>query len=122
MQVKIYVPRTIDIPNAYLAGLAQRALEGLGDDGQDVSATRGHLVRQAIRDGLLREFDELLSGEGDVDLFCDPKSEIPLEIDSRTLTLGELIGSLSPQNIGKLKKGEEADSSHPTVVAMSRAA
>ena len=92
MQVKIYVPRTVEIPSEYLTALAQRAFENL-DGGGDVSATRGHLVRQAVLDGLLRELDTLIEGES-VDLFCDPSSETPLEIENRTLTLKELLESL----------------------------
>lgn len=122
MQLKIYVPRTIDIPNAYLSALAQRAFDGLGDAGQDVSATRGHLVRQAIRDGLLRELDELMNEEGEVDLFCDPGSEIPLEIDSRAVTLAELISALSSHGVGKLKKAEDGDQAQARVLPMARAA
>ena len=54
----------------------------------------GHLVRQAIQDGLLRELDELIGHDGTVDLVCDPGMEIPLELENRTLTLTELIEAL----------------------------
>ena len=91
MQIKIYVPQTIEIPNDYLGGLAQRAYATLGDAAHRVAATRGHLVRQAIRDGLLRELDHLVCEDGKVDVFCDPGGEIPLEIDSRTFNLSELL-------------------------------
>lgn len=122
MQLKIYVPRTIDIPNAYLAALAQRAFDGLGDVNNDISATRGHLVRQAIRDGLLRELDDLMNEDGEVDLFCDPGSEIPLEIDSRVVTLAELINTLSSQGVGKLKKADDTEHTAARVLPMARAA
>ena len=94
MQLKIYVPRTIEIPTEYLPALAKRALDALGDS--DAQATRGHLVRQAVMDGLLRELDELRLSDTNVDLFCDPQGESPLEIDNRTLTMNELIEALQP--------------------------
>lgn len=94
MQVKVYVPRLIEIPSEYLSGLAKRASDKLGDRAKEVCATRGHLVRQAIRDGLLREFDELMDDSGAVDIVCDPSSEIPLELESKTLTLIELLEAL----------------------------
>jgi hypothetical protein len=94
MQLKIYVPRTIEIPTEYLPALAKRALDALGDS--DAQATRGHLVRQAVMDGLLRELDELRLSDAQVDLFCDPQGESPLEIDNRTLTMTELIEALQP--------------------------
>jgi hypothetical protein len=96
MQLKIYVPRTIEIPTDYLPALAKRALDSLGDAGGDAQATRGHLVRQAVLDGLLRELDDLRIGETGVDLYCDPQSEAPLEIDNRSLTMPELIDALQP--------------------------
>ncbi|MBA3481281.1 MAG: hypothetical protein H0T51_05645 [Pirellulales bacterium] len=96
MQLKVYVPRTIEIPTDYLPALAKRALDALGETGGDAQATRGHLVRQAVLDGLLRELDELRVGETGVDLFCDPQGEAPLEIDNRSLTMPELIDALQP--------------------------
>jgi len=95
MEVKIYVPRTVEIPNEYMAALAHRALATLGNNGNDESATRGHLVRQAVRDGLLRDLDELLSDDGSVDLYCDPASEIPLELKHGVVTLAELREALA---------------------------
>ena len=59
MQVKIYVPQTVEIPSEFLIPLAQRAQKSLAEDDKNTPATRGHLVRQAIRDGLLRELDNL---------------------------------------------------------------
>ena len=59
-----------------------------------MSATRGHLVRQAVQDGLLREFDELVGDDGTVDLVCDPGMEIPLELENKTLSLAELLEAL----------------------------
>ncbi len=110
MQVKIYVPQTVEIPSEYLPALAQRAFENVGSDA-DVPASRGHLVRQAVLDGLLREFDALIDGDS-VDLFCDPSTEMPLEIENRTLTLKELLESLQnrphagdKQDINKFQAG-----------------
>jgi hypothetical protein len=94
MQVKVYVPRVIEIPSEYLPALAKRAADSLGDKAGEISATRGHLVRQAIQDGLLRELDDLIGEDGTVDLVCDPGMEIPLELENRTLTVAELIEAL----------------------------
>jgi hypothetical protein len=94
MQVKVYVPKVIEIPSEYLPALAKRAADSLGDRANDVSATRGHLVRQAVQDGLLREFDNLVSDDGTVDLVCDPGMEIPLELENKTLSLSELLEAL----------------------------
>ena len=94
MQIKVYVPKVIEIPSEYLPALAKRAAGSLGDRSHDVSATRGHLVRQAVQDGLLREFDPLIGEDGTVDLVCDPGLEIPLEFDHRTLSLAELLDAL----------------------------
>ena len=94
MQVKVYVPQVVEIPNEFLPALAKRAAESLADQAADVSATRGHLVRQAIQDGLLRELDHLLGEDGSVDLVCDPGAEIPLELEGKTLTLAELLEAL----------------------------
>ncbi len=94
MQVKVYTPRIVEIASEYLPALAKRAADSLGDRAGDVSATRGHLVRQAVQDGLLREFDDLVGEDGTVDLVCDPGMEIPLELDNRTLTLTELLEAL----------------------------
>ena len=66
----------------------------MGDGASEVPATRGHLVRQAIQDGLLREFDNLVGEDGTVDLVCDPGMEIPLELENKTLTLTELLDAL----------------------------
>ncbi|MGW8256172.1 MAG: hypothetical protein ACWGMZ_01670 [Thermoguttaceae bacterium] len=94
MQVKVYVPKTIEIPSEYLPALAKRAADCLGDRAGEVAATRGHLVRQAVQDGLLREFDTLVGEDGTVDLVCDPGMEIPLELDNKTLSLAELLEAL----------------------------
>ncbi len=94
MQVKVYCPKLIEIPSEYLPALAKRAADSLGERASEVSATRGHLVRQAIQDGLLREFDELIGDDGTVDLVCDPGMEIPLELENKTLTLVELLEAL----------------------------
>ena len=94
MQVKVYIPKIIEIPSEYLPALAKRAADCLGDRANEVSATRGHLVRQAVQDGLLREFDPLIGEDGTVDLVCDPGLEIPLELESKTLSLTELLETL----------------------------
>ena len=97
MQVKVYVPKILEVPNEYVPALARRAADSLGDRAAEVSATRGHLVRQAVQDGLLREFDELIGEDGSVDLVCDPGAEIPLELDDQTLSLAELGEALQYQ-------------------------
>ena len=94
MQIKVYVPKLVDIPSEYLPALAKRASDSLGDKSPEVSATRGHLVRQAVQDGLLRDLDELIGEDGMVDVVCDPGTEIPLEIDDRTLSIAELLDAL----------------------------
>jgi hypothetical protein len=94
MQVKVYVPKIIEVPSEYLPALAKRAADSLGDRATEVSATRGHLVRQAVQDGLLREFDPLVNEDGTVDLVCDPGMEIPLELENKTLSLAELLEAL----------------------------
>ena len=97
MEVKVYVPQSVDIPNEYLPALVQRAYALLNDSGRDQPATRGQLVRQAVRDGLLRQFDSLKNEDGSVDLLCEPDGEEPLEIKNRTLTLAELYDALQAQ-------------------------
>jgi hypothetical protein len=94
MQVKVYVPKVIEVPSEYLPALAKRASDSLGDRANEVSATRGHLVRQAVQDGLLREFDHLVGEDGTVDLVCDPGMEIPLELENKTLSVSELLEAL----------------------------
>jgi hypothetical protein len=94
MQVKVYVPKMVEVPSEYLPALAKRAADCMGDRAHEISATRGHLVRQAVQDGLLREFDDLISEDGTVDLVCDPGMEIPLELENKTLTLAELLDVL----------------------------
>ena len=94
MQIKVYVPKLVEIPSEYLPALAKRAADSLGDRSPEVSASRGHLVRQAVQDGLLREFDDLVGEDGMVDLVCDPGTEIPLEIDNRSLSIAELLDAL----------------------------
>lgn len=109
MQIKVYVPKFIDIPSEYLPALAKRAADSLGEHAHEVSATRGHLVRQAIQDGLLREFDPLMGEDGTVDLVCDPGLEIPLELDNRTLSLAELLDALQyKRNLAEVQTSSEA--------------
>jgi len=95
MQIKMYVPKTAEIPSEYLAPLAQRARDSMGEASNTTAATRGHLIRQAVRDGLLRGMDELIGEDGQVDVVCDPHHEIPLEIDNRTFTLSELLTAMT---------------------------
>lgn len=108
MQVKVYVPKVIEIPSEYLPALAKRAADSLGDRAQEVSATRGHLVRQAVQDGLLREFDTLVNEDGTVDLVCDPGMEIPLELESKTLSVAELLEALQYKRSWADVKSSEA--------------
>jgi len=97
MQVKVYVPKMVEIPSEYLPALAKRAADSLRERAGDIPATRGHLVRQAVQDGLLRELDDLICEDGSVDVVCDPGMEIPLELESKTLTLAELLEALQYQ-------------------------
>ncbi len=109
MQIKVYVPKLIEIPSEYLPALAKRAADSLGSRAYEVSATRGHLVRQAVQDGLLREFDSLIGDNGMVDLVCDPGTEIPLEFEQRTLSLAELLDALqSPRNMADPRAAADA--------------
>ena len=94
MQVKIYTPHLVEIAGEYIPALAKRAADSLGDRADEIPATRGHLVRQAVKDGLVRDFDHLISEDGTVDMVCDPGAEIPLELDGKTLTLRELLEAL----------------------------
>ncbi|MCL2006252.1 MAG: hypothetical protein FWG73_08845 [Planctomycetaceae bacterium] len=94
MHVKIYTPHVVEIPSEYVPALAKRAANSLGERAEYIPATRGHLLRQAVKDGLLREFDHLISEDGTVDIVCDPGEEIPLELDGQTLTVSELLESL----------------------------
>lgn len=109
MQVKIYVPQMVEIPSEYLPALSKRAADSLGAKASEISATRGHLVRQAVQDGLLRDLDGLIGEDGTVDLVCDPGMEIPLELDNRTLTLTELLDALQyKRNWGEVKGVRDA--------------
>ena len=109
MQIKVYVPKMIEIPGEYLPALAKRAASSLGDRSHEVSATRGHLVRQAVQDGLLREFDSLVGDDGTVDVVCDPGMEIPLELENRTLSLAELLDALQyKRNLADVQTTAEA--------------
>ncbi len=109
MLVKVYVPKMIEIPSEYLPALAKRAADSLGEGAGEVPATRGHLVRQAVQDGLLREMDDLCNDEGTVDLVCDPGSEIPLELENKMLTLTELLEALQyKRSWSEVKTGSAA--------------
>lgn len=109
MQVKVYVPTIIEIPSEYLPALSKRAADSLGDRANEVPATRGHLVRQGVQDGLLRQFDDLIREDGTVDLVCDPGMEIPLELDNKTLTLYELLDALQYNRQSLSNAGPVAD-------------
>ena len=122
MQIQVYVPQTVEIPNEYLLALAQRAHNCLGGAGGDVPATRGHLVRQAVRDGLLRELFHLLKDDGSIEVFCDPGSEIPLRIENRTVKLSELVDALQNKRsiTTEANEGEWVDQARVKVMAMPR--
>lgn len=122
MQVKVYVPKTVEIPSEYLPALVQRANDNLGDAGRSVAASRGHLVRQAVRDGLLRELDHLMGEDDAVDLYCDPGSEIPLEIENRTVTLTELLEALQNKKASWGIKSEDLSDKQPGITPRRRAA
>ena len=94
MHVKVYVPKIIEISSELLPTLAQRAADRLGKAANKMSATRGHLIRQAVQDGLLPDMNDLIGQDGKVDLVCDPGMEIPLELENRTMTLSELSDAL----------------------------
>ena len=99
MQVKVYTPHIVEIAGEYIPALAKRAADSLGERAELIPATRGHLVRQAVKDGLIREFDHLIDEDGTVDMVCDPGAEIPLELNGQTLSLRELLEALqSRQN------------------------
>ena len=51
MQVKVYVPKIIEIPSEFLPALAKRAADSLGDKAHEVSATRGHWCGRRSRTG-----------------------------------------------------------------------
>jgi hypothetical protein len=109
MQVKVYVPKTVEIPSEYLSALAKRAADSLGDRAGEVAATRGHLVRQAVQDGLARDLDYLIGDDGTVDLVCDPGMEIPLELEDKSLTLSQLVDALQyRRSWGDVKTSEAA--------------
>ena len=110
MQVKVYTPHVVEIAGEYVPALAKRAADSLGARAGEVSATRGHLIRQAVKDGLIRDFDHLIAEDGSVDMVCDPGAEIPLELDGQTLTLRELLEALQyRQNWGGIPQpGKEA--------------
>jgi len=108
MQVKVYTPHMVEIAGEYIPALAKRAADSLGDRANEIPATRGHLVRQAVRDGLIREFDHLIAEDGTVDLVCDPGAEIPLELEGQTLTLRELLEALQyRQNWGGMSQSQK---------------
>ena len=66
-------------------------------------------MRQAVQDGLLREFDPMVGEDGTVDVVCDPGMEIPLELDSRTLSLAELLDALQyKRNLADVQTTSEA--------------
>ena len=94
MQIKVYCPTTVEIPSEFLPAIAKRAAAKLGQQAHNAAATRGHLVRQAVLDGLIRKLDHLIREDGSVDLVSDPAAEAPLELNGRSLTLTELLDVL----------------------------
>ena len=105
MQVKVYTPHVVEIASEYIPALAKRAADSLSERAEEIPATRGHLVRQAVKDGLIREFDHLIAEDGTVDMVCDPGAEMPLELDGQTLTLRELLEALQyRQNWGEMSQ------------------
>ena len=75
MQVKVYIPKIIEISSELLPALAHRAVNHLGKAANKMSATRGHLIRQAVQDGLLPDMNDLVGQDGTVDLVCDHANE-----------------------------------------------
>ncbi len=94
MEFKVYVPQTVEIPDEYLLALVRRVLAADGS-ASGLAASRGQLVRQAVRDGLLRSLDAQRDDDGTVDVVCDPSGEQPLEIEGRSMTWGDLQQALS---------------------------
>jgi hypothetical protein len=124
MEIKMYVPKKAEIPSEYLAPLAQRARDSLGDAANTTAATRGHLVRQAIRDGLLRGMDDLIREDGSVDIVCDPHHEIPLEVENRPLTLNELLSAMNSKRspAASVPLGFEQTEADANIIPMRKAA
>jgi hypothetical protein len=127
MEIKMYVPTTAEIPSEYLAPLAQRARDSLGEAAGTTPATRGHLVRQAIRDGLLRGMDNLIREDGSVDIVCDPHHEMPLEVENRPLSLTDLVSAMvTKRNVSAAAPMEfqqtESKAPAPRVISIRKAA
>ncbi|MGA2622024.1 MAG: hypothetical protein ABSF26_30905 [Thermoguttaceae bacterium] len=95
MQVKVYVPKTVEIPSEYLLAIAKRATDSVGENAATVSATRGNLIRQAVHDGLIRDLDSLVGEDGVVDVVCDPGAELPLEVNGEPFSLTQLVDVLA---------------------------
>ena len=124
MQIKMYVPTTAEIPCEYLAPLAQRARDSMGDAANTTHATRGHLIRQAVRDGLLRGMDKLIAEDGSVDIICDPAHEIPLEIENIPITMDDLLQAMTTKRSPHAPKadfGKEVLGKAPRVVPIRMA-
>lgn len=108
MQIKVYTPHVVEIASEYITALAKRASDSVGERAEKIPATRGHLVRQAVKDGLIRDFDHLIADDGTVDMVCDPGVEIPLELDGQTLMLQELLEALQyKQNWGDISQSRK---------------
>ena len=121
----MYVPTTAEIPCEYLAPLAQRARDSLGEAANTTHATRGHIIRQAVRDGLLRGMDKLIADDGSVDIICDPAHEIPLEVESVPLTMDDLLHAMSTKRSPHTNKAEfhkDVLSNPPKIIPIRRAA
>lgn len=107
MQIKIYVPQTVELADDYFPALIRRVAESLGKAADETPATRGLLVRQAVLDGLLRNLDSLKNADGAVDLLCDPSGEFPLESDGEPLTVAELLRIVTGPNSANEKRNDE---------------
>lgn len=94
MELKVYIPITLELTDDYLTPLIRRVEESLGPEAEKIPASRGQIVRQAVLDGLVRDLDHLIAADGSVDLVCDPAGEFPLESDRQPLTVRQLAERL----------------------------
>jgi len=99
VELKVYIPVTVDLADDYIPPLIRRLADSVGKDGETLPASRGQIVRQAVLDGLLHGLDRLIGKDGSVDLLCDPSGESPIIQEGKTVTVGELT-----QYIGSIRK------------------
>lgn len=78
MELKIYLPQTVHLPDEDVPALVRRVAETLGPEAERFPASRGQLVRQAVLDGQIDDLKNYICSDGSVDLICDPSGEIPL--------------------------------------------